>query len=202
MTGDIQPVLPGKLVGPAVTVLEDPSQTSEPPTHALRAIDESDAGIFRAAQQPDGTWLQAGRQSVNCIAAGGADVAVWGGLMAAGVVANKIAGAVLDARVRDVEEIRRDHPDRPIYARGSVPATTVGRIRTVSLNEPVEMGGMIVEPGDLIVADSYGLVCAPSLHLTEVLSAAQLIEQREREQTRLIHETGSLQTALAKYNRV
>lgn len=184
MAGVVVPVLSGKLVGPAVTVLEEPAETDEPPTLALRAIDESAAG------------------SVICIAAGGADVAVWGGLMTAGAVVNELAGAVLDAGVRDVEEIRRDYPSFPIYARGSVPATTVGRYRTVSSNVPVEMGGLTVEPGDLIVGDADGVVRVPAAHISEVLEAAQLIETREREQTVLIHESGSLLTGLERYNRV
>ncbi|MET8354876.1 RraA family protein [Micromonospora sp. NPDC005206] len=184
MTGAIGPVLPGKLVGPAVTVLEEPCDTAEPPTLALRAIDDSPAG------------------SVLCIAAGAADVAVFGGLMAAGAVVNGIAGAVLDARVRDIEEIRRDYPQLPIYARGGVPSTTVGRYRTVSLNEPVELGGVMVAPGDLIVGDSDGVVRVSAARIIETLEIAQLIEKAEREQTQLIHESKSLLTGLAKHNRV
>ncbi|MFK4548278.1 4-hydroxy-4-methyl-2-oxoglutarate aldolase [Streptomyces tendae] len=184
LSGSIKQVLPGKLVGPAVTVQEVPSHEPEPPHHALRAIDESAPG------------------SVICIAAGGADVAVWGGLMSAGAVANEVAGAVLDAAVRDVEEIRRDYPQLPVYARGSVAATTVGRYRTVSCNEPVVIGGVPVRPGDLIVADSDGVVCVPADRVAEVLATALEIERREREQTALITESGSLRGGLEKYNRI
>jgi 4-hydroxy-4-methyl-2-oxoglutarate aldolase len=184
LSGGIRQVLAGRLVGPAVTVQEVPSHEAEAPSHALQAIDESPAG------------------SVICIAAGGADVAVWGGLMAAGAVVRGIAGAVLDARVRDVEEIRRDYPEFPIYARGSVAATTVGRYRTVSLNETVELGGVPVRPGDLIVADTDGVVCVPSAHIDTVLAAATEIEERERAQPELIRSTGSLRGGLEKYNRI
>ncbi|MFE7328078.1 RraA family protein [Streptomyces sp. NPDC057565] len=186
LSGGIRQMLPGtgRLVGPAATVLEVPSPDPAPPAHALRAIDESEPG------------------SVVCIAAGGADVAVWGGLMSAGAVANRVAGAVLDAGVRDIEEISRDYPGFPIYARGSVPATTVGRYRTVSLNEPVEMGGVAVRPGDLIVADTDGVVCVPSDSVAEVLRAALEIERREREQTALILESGSLRGGIEKHGRI
>lgn len=184
LSGAIRQIIPGKLVGPAVTVHEAPCDQAQPPTHALRAIDESEPG------------------SVICIGGAGADVAVWGGLMAAGAVANGIGGAVLDACVRDVEEIRRDYPNLPIYACGTVSATTVGRYCTVSLNEPTVLGGVVVHPGDLIVADSDGVVRVPAAQVTEVLTIAEEIERREREQTQLIHETGSLLAGLAKYNRV
>jgi regulator of RNase E activity RraA len=183
LSGSIRQVIPGKLVGPAVTVREVPADVAEPPTHALQAIDEAAPG------------------SVICIDAGGADVAVWGGLMTAGAVANQVAGAVLDGGVRDVEEIVRDY-GLPIYARGPVAATTVGRYRTVSLNEPVVLGGVTVAPGDLIVADSDGVVRVPAEHVDAVLKIAQDIEDREKEQTRLILEAGSLREGLAKYNRI
>ncbi|MFI0421635.1 RraA family protein [Spongiactinospora sp. 9N601] len=186
MSGGIRMQTPGAgtLAGPAVTVREVPTEEAEPPTHALAAIDESDPG------------------SVVCIDAGGADVAVWGGLMTAGAVARGIAGAVLDAGVRDVTEIQRDYPQFPVYSRWSVPATTVGRYRTVSLNEPVVLGGVSVHPGDLIVADRDGVVRVPARLITAVLDAATEIERREREQTRLILDTGSLRDGLAKYNRI
>lgn len=186
LDGRIRQMLPGqgRLVGPAVTVLEVPADDAGGPAHALQAIDESPAG------------------SVLCIAAGGADVAAFGGLMAAGMVVNKLAGVVVDAGVRDNEEIARDYPQLPVYAASRVAATTVGRIRTVSRNEPVELGGVTVHPGDLIVADSDGVVRVPAALVQAVLEAAELIEQREAEQTRLILETGSLRGGIEKYGRV
>ncbi|UNS95342.1 RraA family protein [Streptomyces tubbatahanensis] len=174
----------GSLVGPAVTVREVPADAPEPPTHALAAIDESAPG------------------SVVCIDAAGADIAVWGGLMTAGAVARGIAGAVLDAGVRDVTEISRDYPGFPVYARSAVPATTVGRYRTVSLNEPVLVGGVTIRPGDLVVADRDGVVRVPAELVDDVLRTASEIEEREREQTRLILDSGSLRDGLAKYNRI
>ncbi|MCP3804849.1 RraA family protein [Allokutzneria sp. A3M-2-11 16] len=180
----IRQIVPGKLVGPAVTVREVPTTETEPPTHALRLIDESPAG------------------SVVCIDAGGTlDVAVWGGLMTAGAVANQLAGAVLDGAVRDVEEILRDY-DLPIYARGTSPGTTLGSYRTVSANEPVVCGGVTVHAGDLIVADTDGVVCVPAAHVADVLAAAVDIENREREQAKLILASGSLAEGLARYNRI
>ncbi|MFF4253846.1 RraA family protein [Streptomyces sp. NPDC001663] len=183
LDGAIKPVSPGKIVGPAVTVREVPAEGAGAPVHALKAIDESAPG------------------SVICIAADGADIAVWGGLMTAGAVANQHAGAILDGGVRDVEEINRDFAF-PVQARSTVPATTLGRIRTLSLNEPVVLGGLTVEPGDLIVADGDGVVRVPASHVAEVLLLATEIEEREKEQTKLILAAGSLQEGLAKFNRI
>lgn len=173
-----------KIVGPAVTILEGPTDETLPPQHALDAIDESPAG------------------SVICIAVGGEqNVAVWGGLMTAGAVANKHEGAVLDGGVRDIVEIRRDY-DFPVFSRSISPGTTLGRFRTYSANQPVRIGGVIVHPGDIIVGDIDGVVVVPRQHAEAVLAMAQEIDERELEQARLIINAGSLREGLAKYGRI
>ena len=73
-------------------------------------------------------------------------MAVWGGLMTAGAVANGHAGAVLDGGVRDLTEIRRDY-GFPVYARDVSPGTTLGRYRTVASQVPVWVGGDHGAPG-------------------------------------------------------
>jgi 4-hydroxy-4-methyl-2-oxoglutarate aldolase len=173
-----------KVVGPAVTVAEGPTDEKHPPTHALEIIDASPAG------------------SVVVIGTGGeCDLAVWGGLMTAGAVVNGLAGAILDGGVRDVTEIRRDY-DFPVYARAVSPGTTVGRFRTLAANVPVECGGITVHPGDLVVADIDGVVVVPQAHVDEVLAMSLDIEKKEAEQARFIRESGSLAAGLAKYNRI
>lgn len=173
-----------RIVGPAATVLEGPCVESVPPTHALDLIDEAPAG------------------SVICISTGGyADVAVWGGLMTAGAFANGHAGAILDGGVRDIEEIRRDY-DFPIIARAITPGTTVGRFRTLSSQEPIEIGGVWIHPGDIVVADIDGVVIVPRAHAEAVLEMAGEIDRREAEQARLIVAEKSLRKGLAKYGRI
>ncbi len=173
-----------KIVGPAVTVLEGPTDESLPPQHALDAIDEAEAG------------------SVIVISTNGTtDVAVWGGLMTAGAVANKHEGAVLDGGVRDLVEIKRDY-DFPVYSRCVNPGTTVGRVKTLASNIEVDMGGVIVHPGDIIVADVDGVVVVPRQHAQAILEMSREIDAREAEQARLIIESGSLREGLAKYGRI
>ncbi len=173
-----------KIVGPAVTILEGPTDEFLPPQHALDAIDESEAG------------------SVIVISTNGTtDVALWGGLMTAGAVANKHEGAVLDGGVRDLVEIKRDY-DFPVYSRCVNPGTTLGRVRTLASNVEVDMGGVIVHPGDIIVADIDGAVVVPREHAEAILDMAREIDEREAEQARLIIESGSLREGLAKYGRI
>ena len=173
-----------KVVGPAVTVLEGPTDEKVPPQHALDLIDAS----------PEGSVMVIGIE-------GATDVAVWGGLMTAGAHVNGFAGAILDGGVRDVTEIRRDY-DFPVYARSVSPGTTVGRYRTLDANVPVTCGDVVVHPGDLIVADIDGVVAVPQAHVDAVLALALEIEQKEAEQAAFIRETKSLKQGLAKYQRI
>lgn len=173
-----------KIVGPAVTILEAPTSEALPPQHALDAIDES----------PPGSVIVIGLL-------GDREVAVWGGLMTAGAEVNGLGGAVLDAGVRDVAEIRRDS-GFPVFARCVCPATTVGRFKTLSSSEPVLCGGVLVCPGDLIVGDLDGVVVVPQRSVEAVLRMATEIEEREAEQARLIRQNRSLREGLAKYGRI
>ena len=184
MTHDIKPIFPVKLVGPAVTVLEEPTTERQPPTHALELIDNCEPGSVIVI-------------SIN----GFRDVAIWGGIMTAGAVANGLEGAVLDGGVRDVEEIQRDY-HFPVFSRSIVPSTTVGRFKSVASNIPVKVGGVTVSPGDLMVGDRDGVVVVPSGMIEKVLQLALDIEKREQEQTKLIREAKSLIKGLEKYKRI
>ena len=173
-----------KIVGPAVTVLEGPTDEFVPPQHALDLIDESPAG------------------SVIVIATGAEEeLAVWGGLMTAGAVANRLEAAVLDSGVRDLTEIRRDY-DFPVFARSVTPGTTLGRFKTLAAQVPVPVGSVIVHPGDIIVGDIDGVVVVPRAKAAEVLAMAEEIDAREAEQAKLIISEKSLRTGLAKYGRI
>jgi regulator of RNase E activity RraA len=170
-----------RICGPAATVLEAATDEFLPPQHALDLIDEAASGSV----------------IVISIMGGTSEVAVWGGLMTAGAVANGHAGAVLDGGVRDLVEIRRDY-GFPVYARSVSPGTTLGRYKTVASQVPVQVGGVVVHPGDLIVGDVDGVVVVPQAHAEEVLK----IDARELEQAKLIIAEKSLRKGLTKYGRI
>lgn len=186
MDSTIKPRINDKRIcGPAATVLEAATDDVLPPQHALDLIDEAPAGSV----------------IVIAVEGGEPDVALWGGLMTAGAVANGHAGAVLGGGVRDLTEIRRDY-GFPIYARDTSPATTVGRYRTVASQVPVRVGGVMVHPGDIIVGDVDGVVVVPKDSADAVLAMAREIDARELEQAKLIMEERSLRKGLAKYGRI
>ncbi len=90
-----------------------------------------------------------------------------------------LAGVVLDAAVRDTEELRE--LGFPVYAVGSNPN---GPTKGVSgrINWPISCGGVAVSPGDLIVGDADGVVVVERAKAASLLEAAakKVADERAR----------------------
>jgi 4-hydroxy-4-methyl-2-oxoglutarate aldolase len=106
------------------------------------------------------------------------DVAGWGGILSKGAKRNAIEGVIIDGACRDVDESRE--LDLPIYGRAVVPVTARGRILEIDWNVPIDVAGVRVAPGDLVLADASGVVFVPFSHIEEVLSVAEQIVAKER----------------------
>ena len=90
----------------------------------------------------------------------------WGGLMATSGVAKKLGGLAIDGCIRDSAEIIK--MGFPIFSRGFC---IKGTTKTVlgSINHPIIFGGILVQPGDLILGDDDGMVVVERLRCEEVL---------------------------------
>lgn len=80
---------------------------------------------------------------------------LWGGVMSAMAKAKGIAGLVTDGLVRDVAQTR--DVDFPVFAIGLTP-TGPTKEGVGQLNTAISCGGVIVNPGDIIVGDEDGVV--------------------------------------------
>jgi regulator of RNase E activity RraA len=110
-------------------------------------------------------------------AAGDLTNAVIGGIMTAGAAMLGLAGVVVDGAIRDIAEIRER--EFPVYARG-VNHRGPYKNGPGEINVPVCIGGMIVQPGDIIVGDQDGLLAFPASEAAALIDKA--LAQQEKEE--------------------
>jgi regulator of RNase E activity RraA len=109
--------------------------------------------------------------------AGRLEAAGWGGILSLAAKVKGVAGVIVDGACRDVDESR--DVGLPIYARAGTPITARGRIVEESFNEPIRIGHVRVNPGDLVIADWSGVVFVARDRAEEIVSAAESIAARE-----------------------
>ncbi|MBR0755097.1 RraA family protein [Bradyrhizobium jicamae] len=80
------------------------------------------------------------------------------------------AGAIVHGGVRDVAHSRR--VGYPIWATEITPVTGKWRIETVEINGDIQIAGIRVSPGDIVVADETGVCFIPRGRAEEVLARA------------------------------
>jgi 4-hydroxy-4-methyl-2-oxoglutarate aldolase len=163
MDGAIAPLTAGtRAVGRAATVQFAPTdEDSENPYDA--AIEFID-GIERGA--------------VTVIASDSSEcTAFWGELFSAAAIGRGAAGVVCDSYVRDSGKVRA--LGFPAFAVGTRPIDFRARMVITSSHQPVRCGGVLVNPGDLILADDDGVVVVPGDVEDETIARAN--EKAEKE---------------------
>jgi 4-hydroxy-4-methyl-2-oxoglutarate aldolase len=107
-----------------------------------------------------------------------APYAVVGDLLATQVMARGAEAVLVDASVRDVEDLRE--LGLPIWARW-VRVRGADKSVVGALDEPVEVGGITISPGDALVLDVDGVAVVPAARVDQVLAAAHERAEREAE---------------------
>ncbi len=107
---------------------------------------------------------------VIVVEAGDDEMAVAGGNVCAIAQRRGVAALVVDGVIRDVVESREKR--FPVFARGAspIPAKRVGE---GGMNVQIRCGGVVVNPGDVIVADEEGIVVVPRGRAEDVVAKAQ-----------------------------
>jgi len=186
MSHDMRPLMQTKFAGPAVTVLlkkEEHHEGAPAQQGMLDAIDEAPAGSVYVIVLEDGL-----------------DYAAVGGLMSTAMKVRGLAGAVVDASIRDTPQITK--LQFPIFSRGVAPSTTINHYRFVGKNIPVTCAGVQVRQSDIIVADMDGVVVVPKEKAADVLKKAQQLDDTEHSMLPFIEKYKSIREAVRKFGRL
>lgn len=183
MHSAIKPPFKAKATGQAVTVQLSKGDLVDP----LKALEMGQAG--------DMIVVDAG---------GDTETSVCGGLMG-GLAKNRgIRGMIVDGAGRDTDELEDiNWPiwTRAITARGTHTMIS-GRKEELSINVPVACGGVVVNPGDFIVADIIGVIVVPLADAKNVLKLAREQADREQNTREWVAKGKTVEDLLAEFGRI
>ncbi|HBY61156.1 MAG TPA: dimethylmenaquinone methyltransferase [Solibacterales bacterium] len=96
------------------------------------------------------------------------------------------AGVITTGGARDTDEIILQKV--PLYFRKPGRGIRPGRNEVESVNRPITVGGALVRPGDVVVADGDGVIVVPREHAEEVARAARKILDGDKAGRRRLYE--------------
>lgn len=173
---DIRPIYSGiRIAGLALTVQARKVQ-EEIPSMSPEEYDKYAEEWYRVRANYDLFMRSAGPGTIIAINCDGClDVGFWGSMIALVAKAKGVEGVVLDGGCRDTWEIQRIR--FPVFCRAIGRTEVVGRleIKPEFINTPVSIGGVTVNPGDIVVGDDDGVVVVPRK------IALQVVERAERQ---------------------
>lgn len=125
--------------------------------------------------------------------AGRLDATVWGDLLTVTAHRMGLPGTVIDGVCRDTD--RSLQTGYPIFSRGCWMRTGKDRVQADAYQVPVSIGGVRIEPGDILVGGADGLVAIPASRGAEVLDAARAIAASEDRIRAVVAAGGRLDAA-------
>ncbi len=183
LRSDIRPLFEARFVGAALTVKLYPGDLVD----CLDALAVAQAGDVIVVD-----------------AAGETETSIWGGLMAGLCQQKGVVGAVVDGAIRDIDEIKALR--FPIFSRAIVPRSTHSpyskRLEPIEVNVPIQCGGVLVSPGDIVLADEIGVVVIPREQAGEVLARAQAQAAQEEATRQRIRQGKTVEEILAEFGRL
>ncbi len=121
--------------------------------------------------------------------------APWGELLSTASLARGARGAVVDGLTRDVKKILA--LGFPVFAAGIKPVDSKGRGLVMDYNIPVECGGVLVHPGDLVVADYDGVIVVPSAVVEDAVRIATAKVAKENDSRKELMDGAFLRDGVA-----
>ncbi len=183
MTTDVKPLVNtgSTIIGPAVTCKWEVAQ-GKGSADAIRRF------VFRPLDKaaPGSMW----------VVASGTDhiLSMFGDVIARACLRNGLVGAVTDSGCRDIEAMKSI--GFPVFGKASVPYGPGNVIRPVAANEPVVCGKVEVHPGDLVAADSDGVIVIPKAVIGELKPS---IAERTAHEKQMRHKIDAGETLEKAY---
>ncbi len=183
MDSGIKPPFKAKVCGQAITVQLSKGDLVDP----LKALEMGQPGDIIVVD-----------------AGGDENTSVCGGLMG-GLAQNRgIRAMIVDGAGRDTDEL--EDINWPIWTRAITPRGThtmfSGRKEELSINVPIQCGGVVVNPGDFIVADLMGVTVVPLEKAEEVVKLAQEQADREEETRKWVAKGKTVEDLLNEFGRI
>lgn len=183
MDSGIKPAFRAKITGQAITVQLSKGDLIDP----LKALEMGKPG------------------DVIVVDAGGdCTTSVCGGLMG-GLAQNRgIRGMIIDGAGRDTDELA--DLGWPIWTRAITPRGThtmiSGRKEELSINVPIQCGGVVVNPGDFIIADLMGVTVVPRDRAEEIVNLAKQQAEREEQTRAWVQQGKTVEDLLTEFGRI
>lgn len=183
MESAIKPAFRAKAVGQALTVQLSKGDLVDP----LKALEMGQPGDIIVVD-----------------AGGDTETSVCGGLMG-GLAKNRgIRGMVVDGAGRDIDEL--EDIGWPIWTRAITARGThtmfSGRKEEISINVPISCGGVVVNPGDFIVADTIGVTVIALDKAEEIVGLAREQAEREQKTREWVAKGKTVEDLLAEFGRI
>jgi 4-hydroxy-4-methyl-2-oxoglutarate aldolase len=183
MDSAIKPPFKAKAVGQALTVQLSKGDLVDP----LRALEMGQPGDIIVVD-----------------AGGDTETSVCGGLMG-GLAKNRgIRGMIVDGSGRDIDEL--EDLGWPIWTRAITARGThtmySGRKEELSINVPIACGGVPVQPGDFVVADTIGVVVIALDKAEEIVGLAREQAEREQRTREWVAKGKTVEDLLAEFGRI
>lgn len=152
---DIRPLAPSfrcaGVVRPVKTIVAPTLHPDEPYKGEMAAVDALSPGDVMVVSHCDWSF--------------------WGELLSTAAHYRGCRGVLIDGFTRDTAAIIE--MNFPVFCRGIHPADSLGRIDVEAHDVPIDFGGVLVSPGDLVLADHDGIVFVPAIVAEETITKAE-----------------------------